>query len=86
MKFSFTHYVIINHAITVTVLTVGVHAFKPINEEFFPKPYTHMTKPVYTESLVVCCWAGAVTILYIQPQALAWLLLIVFIGHVVLSC
>ena len=41
LKFSFTHYVIINHAITVTVLTVGVHAFKPINEEFSQYGYAY---------------------------------------------
>ena len=42
-------------------------------------------KAVYTEGLVACCWAGAVTILYTQHQALAELLLIVSIAQIVLS-
>ena len=42
-------------------------------------------KAVYTEGLVACCWAGAVTILYTRQQALAESLLIVFIAQIVLS-
>ena len=42
-------------------------------------------KAVYTEGLVACCWAGAVTILYTQHQALAESLLIVSIAQIVLS-
>ena len=37
-------------------------------------------KAVYTEGLVACCWAGAVTLLYTQHQALAESLLIVSIA------
>ena len=72
--------------VTVTESTVTVHAFKPITEEFFPKPYTHMNKAVYTGGLVAYCWVGAITILDTQLQVLSWLLLIVFIGHIILSC
>ncbi len=43
-------------------------------------------KAVYTEGLVACCWAGAVTMLYAQHQALAMSLLIVSIAQTVLSC
>ena len=43
-------------------------------------------KAVYTEGLVVCCWAGAVTILYTRHQALAVSLLIVVIAQIVLLC
>ena len=43
-------------------------------------------KVVYTEGLVTCCWAGAVTILYTRHQALALMLLIVSIAQIVLSC
>ena len=43
-------------------------------------------KAVYTEGLVACCWAGAVTILYTRHQVLAELLLIVSIAQIVLSC
>ena len=42
-------------------------------------------KAVYTEGLVACCWAGAVTILYTRHQALAESLLIVSIAQIVLS-
>ena len=38
------------------------------------------------EGLVVCCWAGAVTILYTRHQALAVWLLIVSIAQIVILC
>ena len=47
---------------------------------------TRKNKAVYTEGLVACCWAGAVTILYTRLQALAVSLLIVSIAQIVLSC
>jgi len=43
-------------------------------------------KAVYTEGLVACCWAGAVTILYTRHRALPESLLIVSIALIVLSC
>ena len=43
-------------------------------------------KAIYTEGVVACCWAGAVTILYTWHQALARSLLIVFIAQIVLLC
>merc|ERR1719369_1254955 len=51
----------------------------------YGKRASYENKAVYTEGLVACCWAGAVTILYTQHQALAELLLIVSIAQIVLS-